>query len=498
MYLYLNFTSLYITLGDLTRLDSIGNLALTQWNHNWEDQIPYLAILNNLGIGKAYRNEVDSATVIFHKALSDAKAAGNTEYTRTALNNLGTIKAMTGDMDSAYTFFQESSLLALEERDMDNYIPLLANLATLDQERGNYTQAFRLLDSAHALAVVDNNAEFMKEIYANKANLYFKTSQYKKAYLYLDSSFMMRDSLLNEERVKAVAEMMEKYESEKKARQIKELEVEKLDARLEKQKIMAARNRFLFGGIAVLIIAIGLWSRLRFIRKSRSEIQKQKERSDGLLLNILPAQVAEELKEKGHAEARYYDIATILFSDIVEFTSQAEQMTPHELVEEINTCFKAFDEITRKYGIEKIKTIGDAYMAAGGIPEPSDSSPRDTVMAALAMLDFVQKRKQVRTDQGLPAFEIRIGIHTGPAVAGIVGTRKFQYDIWGDTVNIASRMESKSEPGKLNITESTYQIIKDSPEFKFNPRGRILVKGKGEMQMYFVELAEREMLVMDF
>lgn len=495
MYMYLNLTSVCITLEDFPRLDSISNLALTQWNNRWEDNIPYLAILNNIGIGLAYRGNIDSATIMFQKALSKAHTTGNTEYTRTALNNLGTVKAMTEDLDSAYHFFQVSSLLALQEKDMDNYIPLLINLALLDKERGNYEQAFVLLDSAYNLAVSDNNAELLTDIYINKANLYFQTSHYKKAYLYLDSFSMMRDSLLNEERIKTVAEMMEKYESEKKARQIQELEVEKLDAKLENERITAARNRFLFGGMVVLIIALGLLSRLRIIRKSRTEIQKQKDVSDGLLLNILPASVAEELKEKGYAEAQHFDIATILFSDIVEFTTKAERMTPQQLVEEINICFKAFDEITQKYDIEKIKTIGDAYMAAGGIPEPGNSTPKDTVMAALAMQDFMVNRKQSRIELGLPAFEVRIGIHTGPAVAGIVGNKKFQYDIWGDTVNIASRMENKSEPGKVNITEQTYQYIKDFREFKFTSRGRITVKGKGEMQMYFVEFVEKEAVV---
>ena len=164
-------------------------------------------------------------------------------------------------------------------------------------------------------------------------------------------------------------------------------------------------------------------------------------RSDELLLNILPAEVAEELKAKGHADAKHFDTVTILFTDFKGFTEASEKLTPQELVEELNTCFKAFDHIITARGIEKIKTIGDAYMCAGGLPDPKTSSPADVVHAALEMQTFMTSRKAERDAQGKPAFEMRVGIHTGPVVAGIVGVKKFQYDIWGDTVNTASRME---------------------------------------------------------
>ncbi|MBP6696512.1 MAG: nuclear transport factor 2 family protein [Flavobacteriales bacterium] len=217
------------------------------------------------------------------------------------------------------------------------------------------------------------------------------------------------------------------------------------------------------------------------------ELREEKRRSDDLLLNILPEEVADELKAKGHADAKHFDNVTILFTDFKGFTAASEKLSPQELVEELNTCFKAFDGIITARGIEKIKTIGDAYMCAGGLPVPASSTPAGVVQAALEMQAFMIARKSERDAQGKPAFEMRVGIHTGPVVAGIVGVKKFAYDIWGDTVNTASRMESSGEVGQVNISESTYALVNGEPGLSFTSRGKVQAKGKGEMEMYFVE-----------
>ncbi len=217
------------------------------------------------------------------------------------------------------------------------------------------------------------------------------------------------------------------------------------------------------------------------------ELLEEKQRSDTLLLNILPEEVAEELKAKGEADAKQIDQVTVLFTDFKGFTAMSEQLSPKELVRDLNECFSAFDRICEKHGIEKIKTIGDAYMAAGGLPTPNTTHARDVVQAALAMRDFIAEGKTRKIAAGLPYFEIRIGVHTGPVVAGIVGVKKFQYDIWGDTVNTASRMESSGEVGQVNISEGTYALVKDKTGLTFTPRGKVQAKGKGEMEMWFVE-----------
>lgn len=205
-----------------------------------------------------------------------------------------------------------------------------------------------------------------------------------------------------------------------------------------------------------------------------------------MLLNILPEETAQELKEKGYAEAKLMDQVSVLFTDFKGFTSLSEKVTPKELVSDLHECFSAFDHICESHGIEKIKTIGDAYMAAGGLPSPSATHAKDVVLAALEMAEVIIKGKEAKIAAGAPYFEVRIGVHTGPVVAGIVGVKKFQYDIWGDTVNTASRMESNGAVGRVNISRSTYEMLKDDPDLHFESRGKIDVKGKGELEMYFV------------
>ena len=217
----------------------------------------------------------------------------------------------------------------------------------------------------------------------------------------------------------------------------------------------------------------------------KNEAEKQRRRSDELLLNILPEEVAEELKITGSSSSKGFEEVTVLFTDFKNFSKHSEKMNAKQLVDEINYCYSAFDRIISKFGIEKIKTIGDSYMCAGGLPVEKKSNPVDTVMAALAIRDFMIEEREKRKAMGKTFFEIRIGLHTGPVVAGIVGIKKFAYDIWGDTVNIASRMESSGEEGKVNISGTTYEIVKE--KFNCTHRGMIEAKNKGMIDMYFVD-----------
>ena len=215
-----------------------------------------------------------------------------------------------------------------------------------------------------------------------------------------------------------------------------------------------------------------------------NEIEGQKVRIEDLLLNILPKEISEELKEKGKATARRHEEVSVLFTDMKGFTKAAEKMTPEELVNELDECFIHFDEIVGRYGIEKIKTIGDSYMCAAGVPTRDAHHAYKCALAALEVRDLMEEQRQQREAQGKDPWILRIGVHTGPVVAGVVGRRKFAYDIWGDTVNTASRMESSGEPGEVNISGTTYALVKD--RFECEHRGQVEAKNKGAIDMYFV------------
>lgn len=223
----------------------------------------------------------------------------------------------------------------------------------------------------------------------------------------------------------------------------------------------------------------------QLVEERTQELREEKDKSEALLLNILPRETAKELIDKGEATPRHYEMVTVLFSDFQAFTKSASDITPRELIETLNECFTAFDEIIGRHNLEKIKTIGDAYMCAGGIPTENTTNAHDAVTAAIEMQNWVAQWNTKRMSEGKEAWETRVGLHTGELIAGVIGTKKFAYDVWGDAVNLAARMETNSEAGKVNISQATYDLIKDA--FNCTARGEIDVKGKGPMEMYFVE-----------
>jgi class 3 adenylate cyclase len=232
--------------------------------------------------------------------------------------------------------------------------------------------------------------------------------------------------------------------------------------------------------LLVAVLGINTYRRYQLTRKTNRLIRREKDRSEDLLLNILPRETAAELREKGAVKARKIDNVTVLFTDFVGFTRHAEKESPELMVRSIDFYFKQFDEITTRYNLEKIKTIGDSYMCAGGL-HSEQCQAKEVIKAALEMVAVLEEVKKTR--EVIP-FEMRIGVHTGPVVAGIVGTKKWQYDIWGDTVNIASGMEAKSEAGRVNISQTTYEEVKD--DFKTEYRGESKIKNRGVVKMYFV------------
>ncbi|ARV60035.1 adenylate cyclase [Nostocales cyanobacterium HT-58-2] len=215
------------------------------------------------------------------------------------------------------------------------------------------------------------------------------------------------------------------------------------------------------------------------------QLEEEKRKTDQLLLNILPTDIAAELKQTGTVKPVYYECASVLFTDFKNFTKLTEQLSPQELVDELDYCFSCFDQFIEAHNLEKLKTIGDSYMCVGGIPTPNKTHAIDAVLAAINIRTFMEWRKKEKALLKQPYWEIRIGIHSGPLLAGVIGHKKFAYDVWGDTVNTASRLELSGVPGSINISQATFELIKDF--FAVQYRGKITAKNKGEIDMYFVE-----------
>lgn len=223
---------------------------------------------------------------------------------------------------------------------------------------------------------------------------------------------------------------------------------------------------------------------LEEMNKLYSELETERRKSDKLLLNTLPRKIADELKQTGKVKPVHYKCASILFTDFKDFTKLAEQLSPEELVDELDNCFSFFDQVAEAHNLEKLKTIGDSYMCVGGIPTPTSTHAIDAVLAALQIKAFMGWRRYEKLQKNQPFWEIRLGIHTGPILAGVIGKNKFSYDVWGDAVNIAARMESSSLPGCINISKTTFELVKDF--FDCDYRGKIEAKNKGHIDMYFV------------
>ncbi len=245
------------------------------------------------------------------------------------------------------------------------------------------------------------------------------------------------------------------------------------------------RNISILVSLLFLLIIIGVTVQWRTIVLNRNAIQEAHSRIESLLLNILPAEIAKELEKNGYVKPQDYSLTTVLFTDFKEFTKFSEKSDAKDIVKLLDYYFTAFDGIVEKFKLEKIKTIGDSYMCAGGLPSPNKTNPEDVVKAAFEILSFVDKSRPDLMEKKITPLEVRIGIHTGPLVAGVVGVKKFQYDIWGNTVNVASRIESISEVGKIGLSETTYFKVKD--KFNCTYRGEVQLKHIGKMNMYYAD-----------
>lgn len=409
---------------------------------------------------------------------------------------LGRLYGKMNQIDSGFYYLNLSVKNIKEQNKQGTEFPLIrpyAFLAELYLKKNEVDQAIFYAEysyniSRNQLDQTDNldAATTLSAAYALKKN-------YQKAFYYNSIINQIRDSTLDGSLKQKVADMQSKFDFKKKMSDQQLLRSQEQQIASQKmQQEKTVRNSILGGAILLLILTFLLYNRYKIRHKAFLDLSdknqviiEEKSRSDKLLRNILPDEVAEELKSKGKAEAKFFESVTVMFTDFKDFTAISEQLSPTELVAEIDTCFKAFDEIISRHNIEKIKTIGDAYMCVGGLPVPNNSHALDVIKAAIEIQEFTIQHAQKKIKEGKQPFTVRIGIHTGSVVAGIVGTQKFAYDIWGDCVNIASRMESSGEAGKINISGTTYEIVKDHCLVSY--RGKVMAKNKGEVDMYFVE-----------
>lgn len=440
--------------------------------NSWNNSFPNKDVLMELYLSKSFLfSNLDSTVYYLNQSYDLALKENDLKHQQGALNDLGYAYAVREMFDEAKSYFIKALKVAQEREAYIQISSIYNNLAGVST---NYQQTAVYLDSAIYYAALKGNLDAMQASRQNAALFHYENGSYKRGYDQLWQSMLLRDSLYNDQKIRAFAEMEQKFQSK-----LKEQRIHYLNTQNENK---TRQRNGLIGGVLLL----GVFAVFLFFQRNR--IARERKRSDSLLRNILPTEVAEELKSSGRSEAKLYDNVTILFTDFINFTGISAEMSPKELVNEIHHNFTAFDELISDWGVEKIKTIGDAYMAAGGLPIPTEDSVKSTVLVALKMQAFINKRKTEMDNAGKPAFEMRVGIHTGPVVAGIVGVKKFQYDIWGDTVNTASRIESNSEAGKVNISKTTYELLKDDADFAFESRGKIEAKGKGEMEMYFVSV----------
>ena len=462
----------------------------------YDQAIPYLKSLNNVGISKSVilgqgnqyfkKEDYENALKKFEEALPITE---NSVYYPENLIFISQTLFKLGKIDKAIEYLDKAYLVAIENDQQFEIVKILIVKGDVYQKL-NPIKAINTYKEAELMAENMKLTYELKDIYDGISKSYINKGDFKNGYQYQTKYLTQKDSIFNLETDDKMRGLQFDFDLEKKEDQIglleKESEIQQLN---EKRQKIIKYISFAIAGL-ILLLAIALFRRYKYVRKTNRIIEEEKDRSEKLLLNILPEETALELKQNGKVQAKKFDSVTVLFTDFEGFTRYADNLSPEKLVDTIDYYFSKFDKIVEKYDLEKIKTIGDAYMCAGGLPFPTEDHAHKMLLAAFEIAEFVdQTKKNEKAAEKL--FDIRIGINTGPVVAGVVGSTKFAYDIWGDTVNVASRMESMSELGKINISENTYNLVKDAFECEY--RGEIKAKNRGKLKMYFVnKIKEKE------
>lgn len=435
-------------------------------------------------IGEVYLDHQQEATAVdyFKKAI----AVGTTSaYTAFAYNGIGKIYLRRKNYGLALESHNKALNIAEKVNENTDKMRALEGIANVYMAQNNYATALVFYNKAKLLGEEITANVFLADIYKEMAVAYAKVADYANALTYKTKYADIKDTLYNLETAKKLGRLQFDFDLYKKEGEISLLTKEKTVQETELRRQRTVRAALSIGAVLLFLIAAIIFRHYRIKVKTNKILDSQKDEIEGLLLNILPAEVAHELKTNGQATPRNYDSVSVLFTDFKGFTAIADKMHPQDLVEELDTCFRAFDSIVEKYRLEKIKTIGDAYMCAGGIPTPDSQHVYKIVKASLEMQEYIIAMNRRREEEGKEVWDLRVGIHVGPIVAGVVGKKKYAYDIWGSTVNIASRMESNGAPGKVNISASTYELIKD--RFICSHRGKVYAKNVGEIDMYFID-----------
>jgi adenylate cyclase len=434
----------------------------------------------NANIGEVYLNMKNDSIALYHFARAKKAAEPNSPNLPYILNKIGDVMKQRKDLDAAKKWYEDSYAKA-EEQDQKLFMVTAANsIAEIYRLKKQPIEALIFLKKANIMAADIPAANELKNSYKGLANTYGDISDFRNAYTYQLKYSNLADSLF----LLSSDSIQNKFEVGLKEKEIDLLTKDKkiVEEEIRRQKLV--RNALIAGFLLVSTLIFILYRDYRNKIKTNKLLDQRKAEIESLLLNILPYEVAVELQNTGHATPRFYENASVLFTDFVSFSKIAESLSPQQVVEELNEFFIAMDDIIEKYQLEKIKTIGDSYMCAGGVPTENRTHPVAIVKAGLEILEYLNVKNSHREKSGLPKWELRIGIHTGPLVAGVVGKKKYAYDIWGSTVNIASRMESNGQPGLLNISSALYEQIKD--KFDCSYRGKIYAKNVGEIDMYFV------------
>lgn len=429
-------------------------------------------VTNNLG--SLYEDLADYGTALkYHeRSLSIWKSIQDSSWVSVSLRHIGQCYRNQGDLDNALEAFQQSYQISKKLGTRLNIIYVAQAMGLLYFQKGQLDEALKWLDLSYNLAVEEDNLVKIHEGASGLAKVYEKLDSCQQAFKFHKIAVELKDSIFGKEKIKELTQLELSYQFEK----------EQLADSLQFVRTSLIQEKQI-SNQRIGLVSVGIITIIMFILAG--VVYHGKQKSDNLLLNILPSEVAEELKSNGSSQARKFNDVTVIFTDFKGFTHMSEELSPEYLVAEIHHCFSAFDAIITKYGLEKIKTIGDAYMAASGLPKENERHAIVAVKAALEMSAYMKERKLELDEKDKKGFEMRVGIHSGSVIAGIVGTKKFQYDIWGDTVNTAARMESSGEIGKVNVSKATYELVKG--DFECTYRGRVEAKGKGQMEMYFVE-----------